>query len=38
MFRKRLKKSRDKRIFRNTAMATRKINIDPRGMRGGIKL
>lgn len=36
--RRRMKRSKDRKIFTNTAMATRKINIDPRGQRGGIKL
>lgn len=33
-----LKKSKDKKIFRRTASKTKKINIAPKVMRGGIRL
>lgn len=36
--RKRMKMKKDKKIFRNTADKTKKININPRPMRGGIRL
>lgn len=36
--RKRISRKKSNQIFFNSAMKTRKINIDPRGMRGGIKL
>lgn len=28
----------DKKIFRRTAVATKKINVSPKNMRGGIRL
>lgn len=31
-------KKTDKKIFKNTAIATKKINISPKVMRGGIRL
>lgn len=34
----RLKKSVDRKIFRNTAKKTRAINLSPRVSRGGIRL
>lgn len=36
--RKAMRRGRDKRIFRRTAVKSKKINIDPRPMRGGIRL
>lgn len=36
--RKRQPRSTDKRYFRRTASQARKINIDPKPMRGGIRL
>lgn len=36
--RKSTKSSKDARIFRNTAMKTKKINIKPHISRGGIQL
>lgn len=30
--------SKDKKVFRNTAVNAKKINIDPRVYRGGIRL
>lgn len=36
--RSRTKRSVDKRIFRNTADTTKKINIAPKVSRGGIRL
>lgn len=33
-----LKKSRDKKIFRNTARKTRAVNVSPTTPRGGIRL
>lgn len=38
MARKRVKPRKDKKIFKRTATATRKINLSPSGMRGGIRL
>lgn len=37
-YRKRTKPAKDARIFRNTAMKTKKINIKPHVSRGGIQL
>lgn len=37
-YRKKVKKKKDNRIFRNTAMKTKKINIAPKVSRGGIQL
>lgn len=37
-YRKKVKKKKDNRIFRNTAMKTKKINIAPKVSRGGIML
>ncbi len=31
-------KSKDKKVFRRTAAKTKKVNISPRPMRGGIRL
>lgn len=31
-------KVKDQKIFRNTATKTKKINVDPKIMRGGIRL
>lgn len=38
MSRKRMKARKDKRVFRNTADKSKKINIAPKIMRGGIRL
>lgn len=38
MSRKRMRKRPDKRVFRRTAAASKKINIEPRIYRGGIRL
>lgn len=36
--RRRMTKSVDRKVFRNTAVDTKKINIEPRMYRGGIRL
>lgn len=36
--RKPTKHGKDKKIFRNTAITTKKINVNPTIMRGGIRL
>lgn len=36
--RKKMRKKKDKRVFANTANKTKKINIAPKVMRGGIRL
>lgn len=36
--RKRMKQRKDSRVFRNTAISTKKINIAPTIYRGGIRL
>ncbi len=38
MARKRMRKRADKRVFRRTAAASKKINIEPKIYRGGIRL
>ena len=38
MKRKVMKQAKDKKIFRRTAVKTKKINIAPKVMRGGIRL
>lgn len=38
MHRKSVQPSHDKKIFRNTAAKTKKINLAPKIMRGGIRL
>lgn len=38
MSRKKTSKKKDKRIFRNTAITSKKINLAPTIMRGGIRL
>lgn len=38
MARKKVPRRKDKKIFKRTATATRKINLSPAGMRGGIRL
>ena len=38
MQRRDTEKNEDKRIFKNTAATTKKINIQPMNMRGGIRL
>lgn len=35
---KKLRKAKDKRIFRNTAVKSKKINVNPKIYRGGIRL
>lgn len=36
--RKKVKKSVDKKVFKNTAATTKLVNVKPRVMRGGIRL
>lgn len=36
--RKRMKKSKDRKVFTRTASKSKKINIDPKIYRGGIRL
>lgn len=36
--RRKMKRSRDRKVFRKTAVATKKINVNPSPMRGGIRL
>lgn len=38
MARKKMRRNPDKRIFRSTASKSKKININPTVMRGGIRL
>lgn len=38
MYRKKMKKSKDKKIFANTANKTKAINVSPIIKRGGIRL
>lgn len=38
MARKMMNRSTDARVFRNTAISRKKINIDPTPYRGGIRL
>lgn len=38
MKRRAMKSRKDKKIFRRTAIKTKKINLAPRVMRGGIRL
>lgn len=38
MKRKKVNKKRDKRIFRKTAVKSKKMNVDPPIFRGGIRL
>ena len=38
MKRRPVQKSRDKRVFTKTANKTKKINVEPKVMRGGIRL
>lgn len=38
MSRKKVPRKKDKMVFNRTATATRKINLSPAGMRGGIRL
>lgn len=38
MKRKKMQKGKDKKVFRNTAITTKKININPTIYRGGIRL
>lgn len=37
-YRSRTRKKTDNRVFRNTAMRTKKINLNPKISRGGIQL
>lgn len=37
-YRSRVKNKRDNRIFKHTAMSTKKINVRPKISRGGIQL
>lgn len=37
-YRKKMRKTASKRLFRKGANRTRKINVSPRPMRGGIRL
>lgn len=38
MARKRMKKAKDRKVFSHTAVIGKKINIEPRMSRGGIRL
>lgn len=38
MARKRMSRRRDRKVFRRTAAASKKINIEPKQYRGGIRL
>nr|DAV55147.1 MAG TPA: hypothetical protein [Microviridae sp.] len=38
MARKRMKPSKDRKVFRRTAVSSKKININPTIYRGGIRL
>lgn len=38
MSRKRMRRGKDKKVFRRTASQSKKININPVVMRGGIRL
>lgn len=38
MSRKRMPRRRDRKVFRRTAAASKKINVDPKVYRGGIRL
>lgn len=38
MKRRSMKKRKDRKVFRNTAVKSKKINLAPRVMRGGIRL
>jgi len=38
MSRRRARKRSDKKMFRRTAVKSKKINIDPKSYRGGIRL
>ena len=38
MPRKRMRKARDRRVFAHTAVIGKKINVDPKLSRGGIRL
>ena len=38
MARKKVKKNIDEKVFKHTAAKTKKINVDPKPMRGGIRL
>lgn len=36
--RKKMRRNKDKQVFRHTAMKTKDINVSPKIMRGGIRL
>ena len=38
MRRTKMRRNKDRRIFKRTAMKTKTININPKSMRGGIRL
>ena len=38
MARKKMPKKKDKKVFRDTAIKSKKINVDPAQYRGGIRL
>uniref|UniRef100_A0AAU8B6P5 DNA binding protein n=1 Tax=Dulem virus 115 TaxID=3145592 RepID=A0AAU8B6P5_9VIRU len=38
MSRKKMSRGRDRKVFRRTAIKSKKINIDPKVYRGGIRL
>lgn len=38
MSRRRMRRSKDKKVFKHTAAKSKKINIDPKIYRGGIRL
>lgn len=38
MARKIMRRGKDRRVFRRTAVKSKKINIDPKSYRGGIRL
>lgn len=38
MRRKKMQGSKDKKVFKHTAVKSKKINIDPKPARGGIRL
>lgn len=38
MSRKRMRPGKDRRVFKNTAVTPKKINLNPKSYRGGIRL
>lgn len=38
MMRRKMRRGKDAKIFRRTAVKSKKINLSPRSMRGGIRL